>query len=330
MVASIAILGACSSNSASSPTKSTQSPSTSQRASAVSTPAAGSTTGCTSAVAAGNVVLTPKIDGHTRTVRVHVPNSAAAGKRTPLVLNLHGSGSTAKGQEALTGMDAAANKHDFVVAYPQALIPNGKGFDWNVPGVPLIGGEAVPAGSADDITFITSLVRLLEQSYCIDTSRVYSTGFSGGARLTSQLGCDTSDVFAAIAPVSGLRYPSPCSSPAAVPVITFHGSADPVDPFNGNGQAYWAYSVPDAASRWAAHDGCNPASKHQTSTILEYTRCRGGAQVILHIVPGEGHDWPGGPPLPASYTRVAGPQSNAINANNTMWAFFAHYSLPQS
>ena len=41
-------------------------------------------------------------------------------------------------------------------------------------------------------------------------------------------------------------------------MISFHGTADPVDPYNGNGQAYWTYSVPVAAQRWAAHNRCSP------------------------------------------------------------------------
>ena len=58
------------------------------------------------------------------------------------------------------------------MAYPQALIPQGSGFDWNVPGVPLVGGEAVPAGAADDVAFLTQLVTSLRHAYCINPERV--------------------------------------------------------------------------------------------------------------------------------------------------------------
>ena len=115
-----------------------------------------------------------------------------------------------------------------------------------------MGGAAVPAGAPDDVSFIERLVVLLEQKYCIDPKRVYATGFSGGARMASQLGCDASGVFAAIAPVSGLRLPEPLSlHPAGAGRGSFHGTADPVDPYLGHGQKYWTYSVPEAASRWA-------------------------------------------------------------------------------
>jgi polyhydroxybutyrate depolymerase len=75
-----------------------------------------------------------------------------------LVLNMHGSGSTALEQEGFSGMNSTADTDGFIVAYPQGLIPDGTGFDWNVPGEPLIGGAAVPPHAANDVTFLTKLV----------------------------------------------------------------------------------------------------------------------------------------------------------------------------
>jgi polyhydroxybutyrate depolymerase len=245
---------------------------------------------------------------------------------------MHGSGSTALDQELFTGMDATADADSFIVAYPQALIPDGNGFDWNVPGVPLVGGKPVPAHAANDVVFLTQLVGVLEQRYCINPSRVYATGFSGGARTASQLACDSSKVFAAVAAVSGLRRPSPCPTGRPVPIIAFHGTADPVDPYDGHGQPYWTYSVAQAAADWAQQDGCStrPAtSKPQaTVTLTAYGHCGGGASVELYTISGEGHEWPGGPPLPAALTSLLGAQSSAIDANNVIWAFFAAHQLP--
>ena len=207
--------------------------------------------------AAGTALpLDLSIDGRSRQVLVHVPPTYTGRAAVPLVLNMHGSASDAKAQETFSGMDHTADVAGFIVAYPQAVIPEGTGFDWNVPGVPLYSGRAVPSGAADDVAFLTQLVRTLESRYCVDAKRVYATGFSGGARMASQLGCDASTVFAAVAPVSGLRFPSPCNSQRPVPVLSFHGTADRIDPYDGNGKAYWTYSVADAERRWATHDGC--------------------------------------------------------------------------
>jgi polyhydroxybutyrate depolymerase len=285
--------------------------------------------GCGVAASPGTVTLTPTIDAHVRTVLVHVPAGYTGRTHTPLVLNLHGSGSTPSQQERFSGMDATADTAGFIVAYPQGGIPSGSGYDWNIPNEPLLGGSPVPAGSPDDVSFLVKLVSVLEQRYCVDAKRVFATGFSGGARMASQLGCDASTTFAAIAPVSGLRLPAPCSGKRAVPVISFHGTADPVDPYIGHGQKYWTYSVPAAAQKWAKHDGCSAHAAQSTPaatvTLTTYSSCRSGAAVDLYTISGEGHEWPGGPHLPLRITALLGPQSNAVKGDALIWQFFRRH-----
>jgi polyhydroxybutyrate depolymerase len=262
---------------------------------------------------AKTATLTVTVAGEPRIVIVHSP--ANAPPPLALVLNLHGSGGSAADQEAYSGMDQAADAHGFLVAYPQGAIALGSGFAWNVPGQPLLGGQPVPPDAADDVAFIAQAIASIEEAYPIDPKRVYAAGMSGGARMASQLGCDLSTVVAAVAPVAGLRFPSPCSGGRPVPVIAFHGTADTVNPYDGGGQAYWTDSVPSAAQGWAAHNGCGPApSRGQPAPLVtrtSYGGCSGSADVELYTIDGAGHEWPGAPG-----------QSNAIDANAAMWAFF--------
>jgi polyhydroxybutyrate depolymerase len=292
--------------------------------------AGAATTPCGRAAAEG-ATITIRQGSAKRTATVHVPTGYTAKKPVALVLDLHGSGSDADQQRLFSGMNKAANADGFVVAYPQGAIPEGSGFDWNVPGQPLVGGRKVPAGSPSDVAFVGRLITSLESSYCIDPHRVYATGFSGGARMSSQLACDLPDKIAAIAPVSGLRFPAPCPTTRSVPVLAFHGTADPVDPYLGHGQRYWSHSVPEAERRWSVHDGCaaKPTVSHPAAkvTLTVYSRCKAGAVVELYTIAGEGHEWPGGPTLPPLLERLLGPQSNAINADALMWKFFAAHPL---
>ena len=290
------------------------------------------TNGCGHATAAGSATMRITVAGRSRTIIVHIPRGYTGTRALPLVLNLHGSGSTAAHQELLTGMDRTADADSFFVVYPQALIPDGAGFVWNIPGVPLIGGAPVPPGAANDEAFLEQVVATMRARTCIDPRRVYATGLSGGARMSSQLGCDAATTFAAVGPVSGLRLPAPCDAARPVPVISFHGRLDPIDPYNGNGQPYWTYSVPEAARRWAAHNGC--ASTAQLSepapgvTLTTYAACRRNAAVELYTIAAEGHEWPGGPGLPHRVTRVLGPQTDVIAANTVMWKFFTAHPMP--
>ncbi len=329
------ICAACGSTAATGPTSTRPTATTGQRSVSPSTRTAvvSASQGCElpNGAQPGTTTLTPTINGFKRTAIVHVPTGYSPPTPVALVVNMHGSQTTAADQEALTGMDATSDADTFIVVYPQGNIPVGAGYEWNVPGQPLFGGAPVPAGSPDDVSFVVHLVNLLEQEYCINEHQVFATGFSGGARMASQLGCDASSVFAAVAPVSGLRLPSPCPSTRAVPVVSFHGTADPIDPYTGNGQKYWTYSVPVAAGRWAAHDGCKlaPANAVPASgvALTTYSPCADGTAVQLYSIVGEGHEWPGGPPLRPALVRVLGPQSSAVSANALMWAFFVAHPL---
>ena len=164
-------------------------------------------------------------------------------------MNLHGSGGTAAQQEAFSAMDPIADANLFIVAYPEGAIDLGGGFAWNVPG-PAAVWAAARSRPAPPTTSRSSRrrSRSWRARYPIDPRRIFVTGMSGGARMTSQLGCDLSTTIAAVAPVAGLRFPAPCNGTRAVPVISFHGTADTVNPYDGGGHAYWTYSVPSAAA----------------------------------------------------------------------------------
>jgi polyhydroxybutyrate depolymerase len=294
-------------------------------------PVGTSATGPCGALPKGSTTISLRQGNVNRTALLHVPSTYTGKTPVPLVLNLHGSGSTADQQRLFTAMNKTADADGFVVVYPQGAIADGSGYDWNVPGQPLVGGRKVPFGSPSDVSFAGALLTKIESTYCIDAHRVYATGFSGGARMSSELACSLSARIAAVAAVSGLRFPPDCHTTRAAPVLAFHGTADPVDPYAGHGQPYWTYSVPDAARRWAAHDGClaKPMGMHQPGvTVTAYHGCRDGALVELYTIAGEGHEWPGGPTLPPALAKLLGPQSTAVSANAVMWAFFQAHRLP--
>ena len=258
--------------------------------------------------------MTLRIAGRDRIARVYTPRGYPAEHAFPLVVNLHGSGATAAVQEEQASrMDATADVEGFLVAYPQAQRRAGNGFAWNIPGTP-----AWIASGPDDVAFIRQLIATVSASHCVAPGKVYGTGFSGGARMVSQLACQAEPLFAAVAAVGGLRAPSPCPA-GPVPVLAIHGSADLQNPYDGRGQAYWTYGVPEAARRWAAHNGCpgGPAVGTEAPgvTVTSYRGCPGSADVELFTVLGKGHQWPQSRP-------------GGFAPNEVIWRFFAAHRLP--
>jgi polyhydroxybutyrate depolymerase len=244
--------------------------------------------------------------GRARAYRLFVPQGDDGGIAMPLVLDLHGSGGSAAGQAGTSRFEALAAREGFLVATLEA----DENRRWNVP---------VTDGRADDVQYVSDVIDHVAARACVDPSRVYATGFSGGARMSSLLGCRLGDRIAAIAPMAGLRWPGPCEG-RAVPVLTFHGLADMQNTYDGNAAGRggeWLESVPDALAGWAAHNGCNERVIFEDPpgplSTLRYDGCDEGAEVRLVRIDGLGHAW----------------ARDEIDATAVMWAFFAQHSLPQ-
>ena len=233
-----------------------------------------------------------------RTYRLFVPPGYDGRQRLPLVLDLHGSGGNAAGQARNSGLETIGATERFIVATLEA-----EGGRWNVP---------VQQGRPDDVMYVSDVIAHVASQVCLDDARVYATGFSGGGRMTSLLACQLGSRIAAVAPVSGLRFPGPCTG-RPIPVLTFHGLADPQNPYDGHAAgrgAEWEESVPDALASWARHDSCkgdavldDPPGPLST---MRYEGCTSGTEVRMIRIDGLGHTW----------TKVE------VDTTAVMWQFF--------
>ena len=116
-----------------------------------------------------------------------------------------------------------------------------------------------------------------------------------------------------------------------VPVISFHGTADPVVPYNGGSSWISPRPFPSVtiwAANWANRNRCGPNPVESTVTPdvtrREYGQCADDAAVVLYTIRGGGHTWPGGMPLPEW---LVGRTTNSIDATGLMWAFFSEHPL---
>jgi polyhydroxybutyrate depolymerase len=196
------------------------------------------------AVAPGRSAHESRSGELTRRWLLYVPRPVEAGEPLPLVFNLHGSGSTPEEQLALSGLEEVAERETFVLVAAAAA---GADQRWNVPPDP---------SKPDDVRFISELIDHVAALTPIDRTRVYATGFSGGGRMASQLGCDLSERVAAIAAIGGIRFPGPCAQARPMPILAFHGTGDDVNPYEGGGQPYWGTGVEPAIQGWAEHNRC--------------------------------------------------------------------------
>ena len=262
--------------------------------------------------------------GQKREYLLYVPRSYDRTKPTPLVISMHGAMNWPAFQMNLTQWNKAADEHGFIVVYPAGT---GTGLKtW------FMDGARTPS-RMPDVKFISELIDTLEATYNIDPTRIYADGMSNGGGMAFVLSCTLSHRIAAIGAVSAAQsLPwSWCADPTPVPMIAFHGTADPIVPYNG-GKVWIAPepfpSVPAWAANWARRNRCGPSPVESVVardvTRAEYTNCADDATVVLYAVQGGGHQWPGGKPMPEW---LVGRTSNSIDATSLMWAFFLQHRL---
>jgi polyhydroxybutyrate depolymerase len=260
--------------------------------------------------------------GEKREYLLYVPSSYDRTKPTPLVISMHGAGGRPTQQMNVSEWNRLADSQGFIVVYPSGLERMGPRV-WHVG-----------TNFAKDVRFISEMIDKLEAAYNIDPARIYANGFSNGGGMAFVLSCTLSDRIAAVGMVGAAQsLPwSWCTERRAVPMITFHGTADRFAFYNG-GQSWVAPhpfpAVPLWTANWARRNRCGPKPVESLVapdvTRREYTHCADDAAVVLYIVHGGGHTWPGGGPLPEWFV---GRDSRTIDATSTMWAFFRAHRLP--
>lgn len=246
--------------------------------------------------------------GDERGYRLHIPPKYRSNRSTPLVLSFHGYARTAEEQEIYSQLVPIADRETFILVTPEG---SGDPQGWDIVGLYAENG-------IDDVAFVGELLDALEARLCVDPARVYATGLSNGAEMAAQLACTLPQRFAAVAPVAGVVYQGCDGRP--VGVISFHGTEDWNVPFE---------FTPPAMADWAAHNGCATDGGVEVEQVAEhvtresYGGC-GTAPVVLYVVDGGGHTWPGA----EDDAGGAGPTTHEINASELIWEFFKAHPRP--
>ena len=243
---------------------------------------------------AGMTVETCTVDGLERTYRLYLPEGVP--DDAPLVFVLHGYGGNFNLDRY--GMNEAADRHGFAVCYPQGM-KDGRGKTcWNV-GYPFQADMTV-----DDVSFLCELAGLLQDKYGLSRKNTFCTGMSNGGEMCYLLAYSRPDVFAAVAPVSGLTLEwmyRDCDTPAPIPLFEIHGTEDRTSAWEGdleNKGGWGAYlPVEIAVGYWVAANRC---VREQTDTLAlrrhpvvahRFVGGTGGNEVWLYEVVDGGHSW---------------------------------------
>lgn len=228
------------------------------------------------------------VAGLSRAYILDVPEGVHAQQPVPLLFDFHGFGHSAAGVWEVSKFRDLAARDGFITVYPDGL-------PVDLLGRTAAGWEIFHTAPNRDLAFVRRLLDDLEDTYCIDRTRVFATGFSNGGFFSNILGCTMAERFAAVAPVSGGRLTVPCTPGRGVPVMIHHGRNDPLIDVQQARETRDAWVQIDQC-REDVNDGCD-----------RHRQCRDGAEVVYCEDDGA-HHWP-------------------VAATDRIWEFFKRHPM---
>jgi polyhydroxybutyrate depolymerase len=273
------------------------------------------------------------VAGLPRSFRVHIPPQYTSATAAPVVLVFHGAGMSAGMMEHFCALSRKADQEGFIAVYPSGTGAGRVMMSWNAGGL----RGPLAKGRPDDVEFVGALLDRLAQSVRVNPKRVYATGFSNGGMMCYKLAADLSDRIAAIAPVAAAMTFHDPRPTRPVSVIHFHGLADTVVPFRGpdvHTPTIIRYlSVDETIRAWVRVNRCAERTTEESlpDRADDGTRVArrvfggglDGAEVVLYVIQGGGHAWPG----PRSPFFLSGRSTLDISANDEMWEFFKRHPM---
>ena len=234
-------------------------------------------------------------------VPVHIPSSYVPGAPLPLVMMLHGYGSSGPQTEAYVKLAPLSEQYDFLYTYPTGTQDAAGNRFWNATNACCnFFGSGV-----DDSAYLLALITEIQSQLSVDARRVYSVGHSNGGFMSYRMACDHPDTFAAIASLAGATFANPgsCAPSSPVHVLQIHGTLDNTIFYGGGFLAGTPYPGAVASvEQWAGFGGCSLVSTTgpnldlvtnlpgAETTVRRYTMgCQPGGSGELWTIVGGGH-----------------------------------------
>ncbi len=255
-------------------------------------------------IAAAPVFAADTVDAGRGDVAVHAPKGASG--PLPLIVLLHGFGSSGEQQNAYFKLSSLVDAYGFVLATPDGTASKDDVFGMSKPRF----WNATSACcnfldmKVDDSAYLGKLIEKVQGKYEIDPRRIYFVGHSNGGFMSYRMARDHAGTVAAIASLAGGDDPeAPATNSAPVHVLQIHGTSDETILYGGGElQGRGGYTGAEkTVALWAQRNGCgdstaavgtldlDAALDGAESKVTRHTGCRAGGSAELWAIEGGSH-----------------------------------------
>lgn len=252
----------------------------------------------------------------------YIPSTYQEGDKLPLMLALHGSGSSAKLHMEETNWVKYAEQEGIIVVIPDSvyihkdktLSSEGKSVvetkqnDYNFMRWNAARTDPVSAYHVDDVKYLSDLIDIFVAEGYVDEARVYASGMSHGGFMCLRLALEIPEKLAGIGVVCGAFIAEYDMKKLTdqTKIVFINGTADTTVPIDG--MVYenyiWAYSLEDSIAWFLNKFGMEnlpsmtqlPDTDPNDGTTIaryQYDDAEGVTQIVSYVIDGGGHAWPG-------------------------------------
>ncbi len=249
--------------------------------------------------------------GGDRPVTVRVPASYADDHPAPLLIVLHGYGSSGREHDDYFGLRDLAAERGYLYASPDGTLSDDGNRFWNATDACCDFDRT----GVDDVGYLISVIDEISGKLSVDPKRISLIGHSNGGFMTYAVACTHADRIAALVSLAGATFAraADCAPSQPVGVVQLHGTADDTVDFDGGSVEEIGSSpmgpYPGAEATveaWVKYDDCEPSAAtlderidvdaavtlngaEAETTVDRWSGCGSGGAVELWTIPGGGH-----------------------------------------
>ncbi|NNL68582.1 MAG: prolyl oligopeptidase family serine peptidase [Acidimicrobiia bacterium] len=220
------------------------------------------------------------------------PQWSGTGAQLPLVVVLHGYGTTGRIQDIYLGISARGGEFGFMTLIPDGTTDQFGNQFWNVTDA---------ATTVDDTAYLSETIDEAISDYNGDPDAVYLVGHSNGGFMANRLACRRPDLIAGIAAIAGGLFGGGNECTAGPTVLMIQGTSDATVPYDGG--TFLGDRILGAeatAEQWVGVNGCTGADEIEgpfdydllvrgdETTVRAWDDCAAGP-VELWTMEGSGH-----------------------------------------